>query len=44
MEALQLRPIGRVVCQQAPLAQLVERFHGKEEVSGSNPEGGSTPE
>ena len=25
----------------APLAQLVERFHGKEEVFGSNPEGGS---
>ncbi len=25
----------------APLAQSVERFHGKEEVSGSNPEGGS---
>ena len=26
---------------QASLAQLVERFHGKEEVFGSNPEGGS---
>jgi hypothetical protein len=25
----------------AVLAQLVERFHGKEEVSGSNPEDGS---
>ena len=25
----------------APLAQLAERLHGKEEVSGSNPEGGS---
>ena len=25
----------------APLAQSVERFHGKEEVFGSNPEGGS---
>ena len=27
---------------QAPLAQLVERFHGKEEVFGSTPERGST--
>ena len=26
---------------QAPLAQTVERFHGKEEVFGSIPEGGS---
>ena len=26
---------------QAPLAQLAERRHGKAEVSGSNPEGGS---
>ena len=26
---------------QAPLAQSVERFHGKEEVFGSTPEGGS---
>ncbi len=25
----------------ASLAQLVERIHGKDEVSGSNPEGGS---
>ena len=25
----------------APLAQSVERFHGKEEVFGSTPEGGS---
>lgn len=29
------------VKHQAPLAQSVERFHGKEEVFGSNPEGGS---
>ena len=27
--------------RHAPLAQLAERLHGKEEVSGSNPEGGS---
>lgn len=25
----------------AAVAQLVERFHGKEKVSGSNPDGGS---
>ena len=31
----------RCICYQAAIAQLVERFHGKEEVSGSNPDRGS---
>ena len=33
----------RCEASRAPLAQSVERFHGKEEVFGSNPEGGSPP-
>ena len=32
----------KVSMKSAPLAQLVERFHGKEEVNGSIPLGGST--
>lgn len=35
-----LRPYGRRKCK-APLAQSVERFHGKEKVNGSIPLGGS---
>jgi hypothetical protein len=45
-EAVESRRVGvrsalYVRCRKAPLAQLAERLHGKEEVSGSNPEGGS---
>ena len=35
---VKLTPVLRMF---APLAQLVERFHGKEEVNGSIPLGGS---
>ena len=35
------RRFSNVSEAHAPLAQSVERFHGKEEVFGSNPEGGS---
>lgn len=43
---MEISPIPRVVVgspstSTAPLAQLVERFHGKEEVNGSIPLGGS---
>ena len=36
-----LRPTGVTALGQAPLAQSVERFHGKEKVNGSIPLGGS---
>ena len=31
----------RIQVQRAAIAQLVERIHGKDEVSGSNPDRGS---
>src|SRR5882724_7357176 len=36
-----LRPTPRLCAGLAPLAQSVERFHGKEKVNGSIPLGGS---
>ena len=40
-QASRRRLLQRDSENHAPLAQLAERLHGKEEVSGSNPEGGS---
>ena len=35
------KSLSMVYCVYAAIAQLVERIHGKDEVTGSNPVGGS---